>query len=311
MRKQELVSQVIETLKEADFNISRVVPYGSYCFDIAASRKLVLMLKILINVDSMYPAQAEQLKRLCHLISAYPLIIGDRTRTEKIEDDVVHERYDLPALNIDTLRMLVENSSMPLIFGTKGGYYVQIDGEALRRERKRKGLSLRQVAERIGVSRESVYSYEHGGNATVDTAMALVDELGVDLVRPVQVLKRVNMDLEPDRAVDNDLLNLVLSQLTRLGFGVYTTPRTPFDAVARESDSQLLAAVFDQYSSLRRHVNLISKLSHTVDIASFMVSNDERCEKSLKGVPILCKEELDEMDGKRDLSGIIKEKKET
>ena len=310
MEKEQIVSEVVDTLQEADFEVSRVIPYGSYCFDIAARKKLLLMLKVLVNVDSIYPAQAEQLKRLCHLISAFPILVGDRTRTEKIGDDVVHERYDLPAVNIETLRMLVQTSSMPLIFGTKGGYYVRIDGDALRREREKRGLSLKQVAEKIGVSRESVYNYEHGGNATVETAMALVDELGADLVRPVEVLKHVTMNVPPERTPGDTLLGAVISELKRIGFGVYSTPRTPFDAMAKQSSDEILTAVFERYARLRQNVRVISSLSRVVDINTFMVSEDETRSEKLDGVPVFRREDLSTLENRRDLSAMMREKSE-
>ncbi len=304
------MSEVADTLNGANFEVSHVVPYGSYCFDIAARRDLVLILKILVNVDSMDAVQAEQLKRLCHLISGYPLLVGSRTRTEKIEDDVVHERYDLPAINTHTLRMLLENAALPLIYGTKGGYYVRINGEALRTERIRRGLSLGQLGEMVGVTRESIYNYEHDGSASVDTAMALVEVLSADLVSPVQVLKQIKMNLRPVERFESQLLEYVVSRLKELGFGVYRTPRTPFDAVARQSRDRLLTTVFEHYRNLRRNVEVISSLSQVVDITAFMVSHEREGAESLQGVAIIREDELEQIEKRSDLSGIIREKQQ-
>jgi len=308
VRKEDLVGEVAGTLAEADYQVSRVMPYGAYCFDIAARRDLILILKVLVNVDSMDAFQAEQLKRLCCLVSGYPLLIGDRTRTERIEDDVVHERYDLPAINSETLRSLLQSSSLPLIFGTKGGYYVRINGEALREERKRRGLSLGQLAERVGVTRESIYNYEHDGNATVETAMALVEELGADLVRPVEVLRKVDVNLRPDSHIENELLRFVASRLTRIGFGVYTTQRTPFHVIAEESRERLMSAVFEKYRNLRQHAEVISSLSRVIDITAFLVSHETGGKTDLRGIPIILEEELRDVENKSDLSGMIREK---
>jgi putative transcriptional regulator len=284
------------------------VPYGSYCFDIAARRDLVLMLKILVNVDSMDAVQAEQLKRLCYLVSGFPLLVGDRTRTERIEDDVVHERYDLPAINIETLRLLLESGALPLIYGTKGGYYVRIDGKTLKEERKRRGLSLGQLGDMVGVSRESIYNYEHNGSASVETAMALVEKLGVDLIKPVEILKRVNMQIEPDINIENQLLKFVAIKLNHLGFGVYRTPRTPFHAVAQESRDKLLTGVFEHYQNLTQNAQVISSLSHVIDITTFLVSHELPNLDHIEGIAILREDEFEDIDRKSDLNGMIKEK---
>jgi len=310
VRKEELVCEVAQTLCEADFEVSRVIPYGSYCFDIAARRELLLLLKVLVNVDSMDPQQAEQLKRLSHLISAYPLLIGDRTRTEKIENDVVHDRYDLPAINPETLRMLLENAALPLVFSTKGGYYVQIDGEMLRHERQRRGLSLGQLAEMVGVTRESIYNYEHGGNATVETAMELVEKLGVDLVRPVQILRRIEVEMRPEARIENELLRYVVQRLEELGFGVYTTQRAPFHAVAKEQRQSLLTAVIEKSRQIQSSARVISSLSKVIDITAFMVGHGQEVGDNVEGVPVIKQEEFKEITTRADLSGIIKEKQD-
>ena len=308
VRKEELVCEVADALCDADFEISKVVPYGSYCFDIAARRDLLLLLKVLVNVDSMDPRQAEQLKRLGQLVSGYPLLIGDRTRTEKIGNDVVHERYDLPAINPETLRMLLENASLPLVFSTKGGYYVQIDGEILRQERQRRRLSLGQLAEMVGVTRESIYSYEHGGNATVETAMALVDKLGVDLVRPVQILRRVEIEMHREMRIENDLLRYVVTRLEELGFGVYTTQRAPFHAIAKERKESLLTTIIERTRRVQSSARVISSLSRVIDITAFMVGHGREVADNVEGVPVIRQEEFEDITSRAELSGMIKEK---
>ncbi len=310
MRKEQIVSEVAQTLQEADFEVSRVLPYGYYCFDIAARKDLVLLLKILVNVDSIEASQAEQLKRLCYLVSGYPLLIGDRTRTERIENDVVHERYNLPAINPETLKMLIQNAALPLIFSTKGGYYVRINGDALRAERERRGLSLGQLAEMVGVTRESIYAYEHGGNATVETAMALAEKLGVDVVRPVQVLRKIEMSISPGGEIANELVGQLVKKLTLLGFRVFTTPRTPFHLMAKESEERLLATAFERYRHIMEHVDVISGLSRVMDITTFLVSQEKQGAENLRGIPIIREDELAEIENRSDLSGIIREKRQ-
>ncbi len=310
VQKDQIVSEVAGTLEDANYEVTKVLPYGSYCLDIAARKDILLLLKILVNVDSMDALQAQELKRLACLVSAFPLLIGDRTRMDRIENDVVHERYDLPAINPDTLRMLVQNSALPLIFSTKGGYYVRIDGEALERERKRRGLSLGQLAKTIGVTRESIYTYEHGGNATVDTAMALAEKLAVDLVQPVQVLRRVEVEIMPGGPVQSELLNFVIARLSQLGFGVYPTPRTPFDIMAKESEDRLLATALEHDRGTRHHADLISSLSRVIDITAFLISQEKQTRSTLHGLAVVGRDELDEIERRSDLSGIIKEKRQ-
>jgi predicted transcriptional regulator len=140
--------------------------------------------------------------------------------------------------------------------------------------------------------------------------MALAQKLGVDLVSPVEVLKKIEMSLAPGGAIDSELVRCVVDKLTVLGFGVFTTPRTPFHLMARESEDRLLATAFERYRNLREHVDVISRLSRVVDITTFLVSHEKEGAEKLRGIPIIQEDELAEIEKRSDLSGIIKEKRQ-
>src|SRR4030042_1217430 len=74
---------------------SNVFNNSSTCFDIAAKKHVLLLLKTLLNVDSFQQEQAKNLKIVSNNLDAHPMIIGLQTRREKLEPGIVYERYDL------------------------------------------------------------------------------------------------------------------------------------------------------------------------------------------------------------------------
>ena len=108
------------------------------CFDIAAQKNVLLLLKTLLNVDSFQQEQARNLKIISNNLDAHPMIVGIQTRTEKLKPGIVYERYDLPTMSMKTFEDLICNSIYPKIYRDRGGLYVEIDSDVLKDSRKRK-----------------------------------------------------------------------------------------------------------------------------------------------------------------------------
>ncbi|MFB6217196.1 MAG: transcriptional regulator, partial [Candidatus Aenigmatarchaeota archaeon] len=88
--KFQLVNSVIQFLERKGFDTCE---YVGGCFDVAARRDKLLLLKILLNIDSFQRGQARDLKLLSSLLSARPFLVGKRSRRENLEDDAIYERF--------------------------------------------------------------------------------------------------------------------------------------------------------------------------------------------------------------------------
>ena len=130
------------------------------CFDIAAQKNVLLLIKTLMNVDSFQQEQARNLKIISNNLDAHPMLVGIQTRREKLKPGIVYERYDLPTVSLKTFEDLVCNSIFPRIYRDRGGLYVEIDSQVLRDTRKRKGLTQRELAEAVGINKKVIYEHE-------------------------------------------------------------------------------------------------------------------------------------------------------
>ena len=76
---------------------------------VAKKDLLLLLMKVLINVDGFTGKQAHEIKKVASTFFASPLIIGIKSKNEVLEEDVVYERHGIPVIAFETFKtMLVE-----------------------------------------------------------------------------------------------------------------------------------------------------------------------------------------------------------
>ena len=73
MHRDQVLVEITELLANHGFETSNI--YDRSCFDMIARRELILLLlKVLINVDGFSNQQAQEIKRLAKTFLASPLI---------------------------------------------------------------------------------------------------------------------------------------------------------------------------------------------------------------------------------------------
>ena len=241
MSRSALVGNVTAMLADAGFIVSDRCAVRPKSFDVAARRRDdVVLLKVLGNVDSFDAATGAEMRRLGRYLDATPLVIGLRTRDEELKPGVVYFRHGVPVLSPDTVMDLFIEGVPPLIYAAPGGLYVSIDGDVLADKRQEREWSLGRLASELGVSRRTVSKYEDGMNASVEVAARLEELFGSGLSNPVDVFEgEKRSDAEPmpeDPEADPDDEPLV-SVLTRVGFEVHPTLRSPFKAVSEDREA--------------------------------------------------------------------------
>ncbi len=309
--RAELYSTVTETLRRSNFEISDRCKLRS-CFDIFARKEILLLLiKILTNIDSLNQCSAREMRWLASMLSASPVVIGRRTRNSEMEEGLVYERFGVPAVNPETLESILIYNIFPLIFSSRGGYYVKINGDLLKKLRMERGLSLGDVADRIGVSRRTIYNYENNvAGATFDTALRLEEFLDESLATPLKIFA-VPRELEENKTFSCvEKGKSVLERLANIGFQVYPVKKAPFSALTVEEENVMLTEVARvRLKSLIRQAKLLRSISiTTMTSAFFVVDSDKKAIRSLEGVPVVGKGELEEIEDAEELLERLKEK---
>ncbi|ADG13694.1 transcriptional regulator, XRE family [Methanocaldococcus infernus ME] len=298
-----LISECMELLMKNNFEVSK--PVNRACFDILAKRDDIrLVLKILKNIDSFSKEQSSELKMLSKAIRAVPLIIGARTRNAPMEDGVVYDRYNIKAVTFETFKDFLEGSP-PIVYANRGGFFVKIDGETLKRVREEKKISVGELAEAVGVSRKTIYKYEnYSANPSVDIAIKIEEYLDAPLVRGIDLFEPIDEDIEVNKEIDG-LKKEIINFLNQLGFKSFPLERAPFDAVADDKKEILLTNIDKEENiEVKKKVYFVREIAKLLEAYTLLVL--EKKEREYKNVPVLSKKELEDMNNAMELINYIK-----
>src|SRR5438093_6233635 len=83
--KSFLADQIVKSLSEKEFEVF----ISSGCFDIVAKRESLILIKVLINIDSLNQDQASSLKTVSYFVSAYPLVISIKSNRDFLAKNII------------------------------------------------------------------------------------------------------------------------------------------------------------------------------------------------------------------------------
>ena len=310
LTRSQLLQQIENLLKSQGYKTSDIYEQGS--FDIVARKNLlILLLKTFQNIDSINESNAHEMKQLANIFLASPIIIGARSRNGMLEEGVIYERYDIPTIGFDTLKNMILYNEYPEILADRGGYFVKIDGSVIKQYREEYSLSLKDLADLAHVSRATMYKYESEiVRASTETAMILEEILNTKVTLDIDLLKQPQPeDIKFSEGEDT-------IDLSKLGYGVVSTNKSPFDAVAKmkssEKHSPLMANVEKNRTekTLKRMAVPLKDLSMVTTSEPVFIINNEKIKESIGTIPVIKSWELKEFENSKELLKMIRERKE-
>ncbi|AEA47573.1 transcriptional regulator [Archaeoglobus veneficus] len=306
-----VVESILRILDKAGFRVTDLVETKPRCFDIVARKdEIVMLIKVLYNVDSLKAEMAEEMKLVAKLLKASPVVVGERFKFDYLERGVVYNRYGLPVINTATFYDFVVEGIPPMVYSAPGGYYVRLDSERIREARQRLGISIGELAKMLGVSRRAIKKYEEGVDTSVENAVKLEEFLGEYVIKAIDILNFVKDDVEPKE--DVELRNgeaEIVEQLRCIGVNVYPIKHAPFDVVSKTGDEAVLTGV-KQVREIERRAAIIGKVSEVLSTkAAYIVEKEVK--KGISSVVFLMKEELACVSSPKDFITLLNEKKST
>ena len=246
MKRAEILDATESILEKAGFHLSQRCSSRPSCFDLAAHRQEQLaFIKVYVNIGNVSAKDALELQKISACFSAACFIIGEKTRRKPLEDDTVYCRYNIHAITAKTLEDMVLHEVNPLVEAGPGGYYIELDGNLVRKRRQELELSVGKLAEMLGISRRTLYGYERGmAKASVSTAYKLEWILGVPVAQFVDVFQSTPKDADFFAVarriiIKHRLLQTVFRKFAQFNFGPVRTGRAPFDFIAKCSEKEL------------------------------------------------------------------------
>ncbi len=324
-QRDHVLFEINDLLSNHGFETSNI--YDRSCFDMVARKELeLLLLKILINIDGFTGNQAEEIKKVSEIFLASPLVVGVKSKNEYLEEDVVYERHGIPVIAKETLRNMVVDDVYPEVFADRGGYYVQMDGEVIKQVREAQNISRKDLADKAHVSRETIYKYERGMvRAFPETAMMLESILNMKITLSVNLLNVPNIENEKNENSDNTMTNIKTSlenqpNLTKLGFGVISTSRTPFDAIAkqesgikiRKNNSTVITNMEKNRNqqALKKMALNVKDLSGITETDAVFLLEGKKSLKCIEGIPVVHNWEIKEMKNSKEFLSVVRERRD-
>lgn len=310
LNRSKMLQEIDNLLTSEGYKTSNIYDQGS--FDLVARKNLlILLLKTFLNIDSINEANAHEMKQLANIFLASPIIIGEKSRNGILEEGVIYERYDIPAISFETLKNMILYKEYPEILADRGGYFVKVDGNVIKQYREEYSLSLKDLADLAHVSRATMYKYENEiVRANTETAMILEEILNTKVTLDIDLLKpTISEDIEYSNVEGAD-------DLSKLGYGILSTNKSPFDAVAKMKNSKdkssLLTNVEKNRSekTLKRMAIPLKDLSMITSSEPVFIINNDKIKDSLGTIPVIKSWELKEFENPSELLKIIRERKD-
>jgi putative transcriptional regulator len=295
-------------LKEGGFVVSQRCLSRPSCFDFAARKsESLILIKVQSDIDTFSSDDSFELKALSECISAAALLVAENTREKPLEDDTVYSRYNISAVTPKTFENIVIRRVNPLIQAGPGGYYVEIDCQAIKRGRQKLGLSVGELAEMIGISRRTLYGYERGmAKASVAAAYNLIWTLGVPVARTVNVFEKSRNQrkcflMKAKHAIERHrFLQKILRKLASCY--ITTVKNAPFDFVinAPEEKMRIIGGLANSRErGLDRRVDEILSVSRVVKAYPILVTEGK--EPANKGILCISSEKFSKIKDPEDL----------
>lgn len=312
--RELLLERLVSILNRAGFITSERCDVRPSSFDLAARREdVLLLLKVLSNIDGLSEEAALEIKKLASYLLAHPLVIGERTSDHSLETGAVYLRYGISSINLETLSEYFLEGIPPLVYAAPGGLYVNIDGGVLKETRIEKQISLGTLAGFLGVSRRTISKYEEGMDATIDAAIKLESILEMPIAKPIDLL---DFEAESEK-ISLDALKLtslerqVLEMLVGIGFDVLPTKRSPFNALSKDRSTTILTGISEHREISMKRVRLMSSVSRVAKTQSIYIVEKSPGKSTQIGDTVLMhRDELEKVDDASDFVDLIKHKKQ-
>lgn len=266
------------------------------CFDIAArKRNNSFLIKVLLNVDSFQKDQARNLALIASIMNAKAFIIGKNTRRECLTKNIIYERFDIPTFSPETLDSILSKENI-YISSSRGGLFSEIDPNKLRKSRLAEGLTQSELAEKVGITKKSIYEHETKPMKSNYTVAEKLERIVGDVTNPVSIeIKALKMHNEPSGKFEK----YVYTGFRKKGFETDIVHKTPFNIVARSDEFILLSDAEEKLHT--KKITYLHEFSRVSKKPAIVVTKTEVNSE----IPTISEKDFKEMN-KKDLKKIVK-----
>lgn len=199
---------------------------------LVVNEKQTYLLKVVEDHAKASRVEVEELKKVAASLRGKPAVVSGSW-----EDPEVPLDRGVPVLHPSALSKALSGEKLFAVL-SKGEIFIKIDPEALKRRREESGMSLGEVANKIGISRISIYEYEKGivDRVTLPVAEKLIDLFGDDVLGDV-------LDVNLNDVTQESLMYSDSILFKNSGYLVFELSFTVMDFVAVKGGEKILGLV--------------------------------------------------------------------
>ncbi len=289
-----LMDEIERILEEYNYNYSEY----SGCFDIVARKRETLLLKVLDNIDSFQEEQSNNLKVLSSHLEASTFLIGTHTRRENLIDNILYERFGIFAFTSDTFENIITNE-MPMLYRNKGGLFAEINPEKLRNARTIAGLSQAQLAQKVGISKKSVYEHESRKMRAEYEVVKRMEKLIGIVTDPANI---ESSNIIEKTTPKNNFQKVVSKDMKKIGLDTSFVSQSPLNIVAHSENFLIMSDAEERASRAERNAPFLQSLSKMTKKSILAVTKED----IEMDIPSIAENELREFDSTKDLRRFLK-----
>ncbi|MBN1803398.1 MAG: helix-turn-helix domain-containing protein [Candidatus Lokiarchaeota archaeon] len=336
MPVENIIKSIDDLLKKAHYETFSVFDKNKFCFDLLVKKEnSILLIKVFSNIDNLNEHVINGIKSMSNLLKSKPILIGIKNRYQKLEDNTIYIREDLPFITFNTLKNIIFNEEYPYILARRGGGIVFLDGAVMKEIREEKSISRKELSEKLDITKRTICSYENENMRPSQTIAEKILDILEDKTR--RMFKNINIfewsvkfNIDRNKIGDEQELNPFESHLQDIisDIGIssywYKKDKVPFELSIHskhlypDSTEEKLFPIFSKVPEENKKINdlkfnyFLFIFTHLFDRKGiFIVNNDFKLSAAFKNkltktIPILKIKNLEEIDSESEFIDLIK-----
>ncbi|AET63576.1 HTH-type transcriptional regulatory protein, putative [Methanothrix harundinacea 6Ac] len=143
-------------------------------------------------------------------------------------------------------------------------------------------------------------------DTTIDVAIKLEELFGQELIKPVEILEPAAPVSREGGRIDDK----VLSHLADIGFDVFPTAQSPFNAITQKEDLVVLTGVGKFSSTMLKKARLMSSLSIVTKTFSAVIVDGESKVERVEETAVIESRELERIGKTSEFADLMSEKQD-
>jgi putative transcriptional regulator len=293
MTKKEIVKQVKEVIEKNGYLQVAIEGVHSAVDLIAEKKDKKLLIKVVENIDSVSRDVALELCKLADFIGAQPLIIGERSKNLVLSEDLIYKRFSISCVSAKGFEYLLDGLPQPI--AAKGiGAKVRIDGTKLKEIRRINNISAEELAQKIKISKSSVYRYEHN-----------YAYVSLEVANRINNFFKSRLDAGKEEVESNILYSKDNEmQLAKTNVRALSVKRLPFNIIAKGKTNYYEIASEGDIRTLVKRAVVLKEIMETFknNYSFFVIESDK---KEIMNLPVIKKDKLYNINSEAELLEII------